>query len=127
MTRSILVVDDDPGLQLTIQSVLEDEGYAVTVAGDGIEALDVLSRQRPDAIVLEISMPRLDGYGVVEELSRRGLRPGLPVLVLTADGRAPEKAARMGAESYLGKPFSISALLAEVVRLAGLPDSASGN
>ena len=122
MTRSILVVDDDPGLQLTIQSILEDEGYAVTVASDGVEALDILQTLLPAALVLDISMPRLDGYGVVEELHRRGVRPGLPVLVLTADGRAPDKAARMGAEGFLGKPFAIEALVAEVLRLAGPPD-----
>lgn len=119
MNRTVLVVDDDLAMQVTIAGILEDEGYAVLVAGDGIDALDRLTATRPDAIVLDISMPRMDGFAFADELSRRGLRAGLPVIVLTADGRAQEKAARLGADGYLAKPFALDDLLSEVARCLG--------
>jgi CheY-like chemotaxis protein len=117
---TILVVDDDPLIRLTVTGILEDEGYTVVDAGDGLEALAVLATLdgvRPAAILLDITMPRMDGYAFAEELGRRGLRDALPVIVLTADGRAAEKAARVGADGYLTKPFTLPTLLAEVARV----------
>src|SRR5579885_1306 len=105
MERPILVVDDDPGIRQTIADLLAEEGYLVTSAADGIDALDKLGAALPALILLDIAMPRMDGYAFSEELERRGLRPSIPVLVLTADARAQEKAARVGAASYLAKPF----------------------
>jgi CheY-like chemotaxis protein len=119
MTTTILVVDDDPLIQLTVCGILEDEGYTVVCAGDGAEALAMLAEVQPTAILLDITMPRMDGYAFAAELVRRGLREALPVIVLTADGRAPEKAAQLGAEGYLAKPFTLPTLLAEVARVAG--------
>ena len=120
MTATILVVDDDPLIRLTVTGILEDDGYSVIDAGDGLEALEVLATldgMQPAAILLDITMPRMDGYAFAEELARRGLRDALPVIVLTADGRAPEKAARVGAEGFLTKPFTLPTLLAEVARV----------
>jgi CheY-like chemotaxis protein len=120
MTATILVVDDDPLIRLTVTGILEDEGYTVIDAGDGLEALEALTKLdgvQPAAILLDITMPRMDGYAFAEELARRGLRDALPVIVLTADGRAPEKAARVGAEGFLTKPFTLPTLLAEVARV----------
>ena len=70
----------------------------------------------PQLILLDVAMPALDGYAFAEELGRRGLRPGLPIVVITADGRAPQKAARVGANGYLAKPFSLTALVDAVSR-----------
>lgn len=119
MNQTILVVDDDPIVQLTVSSILEDEGYTVVVAGDGLDALAKLVDTEPAAILLDITMPRMDGYAFAAELERRGLRDTLPVIVLTADGRAAEKAALVGAQGYLAKPFALTMLLAEVARVAG--------
>jgi CheY-like chemotaxis protein len=119
MTQTILVVDDDPLIQLTVRSILEDEGYTVVSAGDGLEALAHLADVRPAAILLDITMPRMDGYAFAAELERRSLRDGTPIIVLTADGRAPEKAARVGADGYLTKPFMLPTLLAELDRVTG--------
>jgi CheY-like chemotaxis protein len=116
---TVLVVDDDAGIQLTVQSILEDEGYEVVIAGDGIDALGKLDGLLPSLILLDITMPRMDGYAFADELSRLGLRAQYPILVLTADGRASEKAARVGAVGYLQKPFTVPGLLdavAEVLR-----------
>lgn len=118
MSGTILVVDDDPALQFTLSTLLEDEGYQVAVAGDGLEALDSLDGSTPNLILLDIAMPRMDGFAFVEQLSSRGLRQGIPIVVLTADGRAPQKAAQIGADGYLAKPFELTALLSQVARLA---------
>jgi two-component system response regulator MprA len=124
VSDTILVVDDDTGLQVTISAILEDEGYTVMVADDGLDALDKLDAVRPALILLDIGMPRMDGYAFADALAGRGLRPVIPIIVLTADGRAPEKAARVGAEGYLAKPFTLTALLAAVERFTGAAGSA---
>jgi CheY-like chemotaxis protein len=117
---AILVVDDDLTMQRTIANILDDEGYAVQCAAHGREALALLDQGlRPALVVLDISMPQMDGYAFAAELDRRGLRPPLPVLVITADGRAQEKAARVGAEGYLAKPFELVALVDAVGELVG--------
>src|SRR4051794_1199385 len=110
MNSTIMIVDDDLGLRSTLQAVLEDEGYAVVTAVDGLDALDKLAEHTPSLILLDISMPRMDGYALAEELKRRGLRPRVPVLVITADGRAQEKAARVGANGWVMKPFAVDRL-----------------
>lgn len=117
MKGTILVVDDD-AMQITISSILEDDGYEVVCAGNGLQALDQLDQVRPKVIVLDITMPEMNGYEFADELGRRGLRGAAPIMVVTADGRAPQKAARVGAEAYLAKPFLLDALLAEIGRLA---------
>ncbi|MGD9890703.1 MAG: response regulator [Dehalococcoidia bacterium] len=119
MSATILVVDDDPLIRLTVISILEDEGYTVVVASDGLEALTQLDGVQPAAILLDITMPRMDGYAFAAELTRQGRRDATPIVVLTADGRAAEKAARLGAEGYLTKPFTLPTLLAEVARIVG--------
>jgi two-component system, chemotaxis family, chemotaxis protein CheY len=119
VNRTILVIDDDPIIRLTVTGILEDEGYAVVVAGDGLEALAKVAETRPAAILLDIAMPRMDGFAFVDELARRGLRAGLPIVVLSADGRTAEKAARIGAEGHLAKPFALPTLVAEVARVVG--------
>lgn len=113
----ILVVDDEPTLQEALQDLLELEGYAVRRAGNGVEALEQVEAERPQLIVLDLMMPRMNGYEFVAELERRNLRSQLPIIILTADGRAREKAARVGAEVGIAKPFDVAVLLGEVARL----------
>ncbi|MBV8085360.1 MAG: response regulator [Chloroflexi bacterium] len=106
---SVLVVDDEPAIVQFIGGALEDEGYAVTTAGDGQEAVEAATRDKPDLIVLDMALPRLDGQGVAAEIRR--LYGDLPIVVITADGRAEEKAARAGAIGYLHKPFDLDRLI----------------
>jgi two-component system response regulator MprA len=115
-TPRILVVEDEAGIRETIVEILMEEGYSVTVAADGVEALTAVAAAAPDAILLDLMLPRLDGFGVAAELQQRGLRPGIPIVVATADGHAREKATRIGAEAWLAKPFTIDALLAAVAQ-----------
>jgi DNA-binding response OmpR family regulator len=108
----ILVVDDEPEIVQFIGLALEDEGYAVSTAADGEEAVEAAARQRPDLVVLDMGLPRLDGQGVATELRR--LYGEIPILLITADGRAGEKAARMGAYDYLRKPFELDELVSSI-------------
>ena len=118
MRGPILVVGDDRDMQATIAAILEDDGYDVHVAGDGLAALAALETAAPALILLDITMPRMDGYAFAAELRRRGGHPGIPIVVLTADGRAGEKAARVGADGYVAKPFTLDGLLDAVARHA---------
>jgi two-component system, chemotaxis family, chemotaxis protein CheY len=118
LDRTVLVVEDDPALQETLEELLKTEGYAVTVAKDGLDALTKLGDSPPAVILLDVMMPRMDGYAFADELQRRGLHPGIPILILTADGRAKQKAERIGAVGYLEKPFNLVDLLQQVARFA---------
>jgi two-component system response regulator MprA len=116
LSKRILVVDDDTGIQETLQAVLESEDYEVVVADDGLVALEKLSIAMPDLILLDLMMPRMDGYAFASELERRGLRSSVSVVVLSADGRTKLKAERIGADGYLEKPFELPDLLDEIAR-----------
>jgi CheY-like chemotaxis protein len=118
LTDTVLVIDDDLWLQETLEAVLGLGGYNVELASDGVEALEKLDARRPSVILLDWAMPRMDGPTFAAALQERGLHPGIPILILTADGRASQKAAEVGAEGCIGKPFEITELLSEVARLA---------
>lgn len=117
-SKRILVVDDDAGIQELLMLALEGEGYHVTIAGDGVEGLELVEANRPDLVVLDLMMPRLDGFGFIKELTRKGLRDQVPVLVLTAASRSSERFQSVQAEGFIDKPFSLPDLLEEVARLA---------
>jgi two-component system OmpR family response regulator len=115
----VLVVDDDPHVRQAICWALEDDGLTVAAAADGREALERASAQPPDLVVLDLTLPDVDGYTVARELRARHVAE-LMILAITADGQAPAKAARVGAYAYLLKPFDLPDLLAAVWRgLAG--------
>lgn len=119
MAKRVLVVDDDPGMRETLAAALELDGYEIAVAPDGLAALAMVEQFQPSLVVLDLMMPRMDGFAFAVALETHGWRERLPLLVLTADGRAPEKAARIGAEGWLEKPFDLIALLTWVNQLAG--------
>jgi two-component system response regulator MprA len=117
--KGILVVDDDPGIQELLELALKGEGYRVTVAADGIDALRAIEAHRPDLIVLDLMMPRMDGLRFSVELKRRDLRDDIPILVLTAATMGRDQANEIEAESYVDKPFNLPHFLNEVARLLG--------
>ena len=110
----VLVVDDDAQARQAIRWALEDEGLAVLTAADGREALGLAVERAPDLVVLDLTLPEMDGYAVARSL-RAGHAQPIPVLLITADGQAPPKARRVGAYAFLRKPFRIEDLL-EAVR-----------
>ena len=100
----MLVAEDDASVRLTIQFVLEDEGFDVLIAEDGQAALDLARSELPDIILLDQVMPKLHGKQVLEALRSRAETRGIPVLVLTGMARgAPEE---WSGAHFLGKPFS---------------------
>jgi two-component system, OmpR family, response regulator MprA len=118
-TRSpiVLVVDDDHAIQEVMGMALEMEGYQVLLAGDGYEAIEKLKAEAPAIILFDMFLPRMDGLEFAAELSRLGLRPAIPIVVVSGDDRGRQKAIQIGAEGYLLKPFTIDDLLAQVSRL----------
>jgi len=110
----ILVVDDDRAVRDSLRRSLEFNGYTVELAADGQQALDVVAGQRPDAMVLDVMMPRLDGLEVCRRL--RGAGDDLPILVLTARDAVSDRVSGLdaGADDYLPKPFALEELLARL-------------
>jgi DNA-binding response OmpR family regulator len=115
---TILVAEDDPGLRQTIEWTLQDEGLAVELASDGVAALEMLRRHRPALLMLDMGLPRIDGIGVAAGL-REVYGDKVPILVITADGRAQEKARHVGAVDYLRKPFDVDDLVHAVRQALG--------
>jgi type IV pilus assembly protein PilB len=111
----LLVADDDPQMRRLIRSILEREGYNVTEAADGLDALDQVEAHPFDLMLLDIDMPRLDGLGVLEELRARIKTSGVPVIVLTARTDDTEtRVLDLGAQDFLSKPVQPSSLQARV-------------
>ncbi|PUB19797.1 winged helix family two component transcriptional regulator [Promicromonospora sp. AC04] len=121
----ILLVDDEPALRQSIARSLRFEGYTVVTAPDGRAAIEAIESARPDAVVLDVMMPRLDGLGVCRWLRASGDRT--PVLILTARDAVQDTVAGLdaGADDYLAKPFAYDELLARLRallrRTAGAP------
>jgi DNA-binding response OmpR family regulator len=111
--KVILVVDDEPNILMSIEFILDMEGYKVHTARDGDEALEVAERVRPDVILLDVNMPRKDGYEVCRILRERADMAGIKVIMLTAKGQTLEKkkGLEVGADEYVTKPFSADELL----------------
>jgi two-component system, OmpR family, KDP operon response regulator KdpE len=123
--RRVLVVDDEPHLLHAVQLYLEDEGFTVLTARDGQEALRKVREQLPDAVVMDVEMPGLDGFETLQELRKVS---SAPVIMLTVRGEESDKVRglRLGADDYLTKPFSQRELVERiraVLRRAEMPAS----
>jgi DNA-binding response OmpR family regulator len=114
--KKVLAVDDEPNILMSIEFILEMEGYEVYTAHDGEEALEVAKRVRPDVILLDINMPRKDGYEVCRLLREEKDMAGTKVIMLTAKGQTLEKkkGLEVGADEYVTKPFSAEDLLQKI-------------
>lgn len=104
----ILVVDDNPGTRNMLTLALENEGYGVETAADGLEALADIDRESPTAVLLDMQMPRLDGADVARRLHERG--PYVPIVIMTGDLNAAQECREARADAYLMKPFTLDAL-----------------
>jgi DNA-binding response OmpR family regulator len=110
----ILVVDDELPMRVALVECLQSEGYRVRAAGDGEEALEVVFAEEFDLILLDVMMPKIDGFAACAEMRKRGVK--VPVLMLTARGMVDDRVKGLdcGADDYLVKPFSLKELLARV-------------
>ncbi|WP_374713267.1 response regulator transcription factor [Symbiobacterium terraclitae] len=111
--KRILVVDDDPKILKALEQALQQEGYEVHKAEDGLEALRVAQEVKPDLMILDIMLPEMDGFEVLAQLQSSG---GIPTLILSARGEEMDKVVgfNVGADDYLVKPFRLSELLLRV-------------
>ena len=108
--RRVLVVDDDAGIREFVRQALGEEGYDVRQAATGAEALEFLAGGQPDLILLDVRMPGVDGWQVLDEL-RSAAGPQTPVVVMTASWTGQDRALQSGAQGYLAKPFELVDLL----------------
>ena len=119
MAKTILVVDDERHIVRLVQVNLERAGYEVTTAYDGVEALEAVQSELPDMIILDVMMPRMDGFETLKKLRADDKSKEIPVIMLTAKAQDADifKGWSSGVDSYLTKPFNPRELLAFVDRI----------
>jgi type II secretory ATPase GspE/PulE/Tfp pilus assembly ATPase PilB-like protein/CheY-like chemotaxis protein len=120
-SRKVLLVDDEDSLRKVLKDLLERDGYEVSEARDGVQALEQVDRVGPDIVVLDLNLPALDGYGVLSQLRSRPATAGIPVIVLTAKGDEDNEVRvfELGADDFLQKPFRARALSARLEAVLG--------
>jgi DNA-binding response OmpR family regulator len=114
--QQILVVDDEPKIVRIVQAYLERDGYGVLTASDGPEALDMLRRERPDLVVLDLMLPAISGWDVCRALRRDAMTATLPIIMLTARDEISDRIVglELGADDYVVKPFDPNELVARI-------------
>jgi CheY-like chemotaxis protein len=117
---SVLVVDDEPQVVWVLEFSLQGEGYETFSAHDGMEALDQIHRHRPDLMVLDVMMPRMDGWSVLEALAEMPAadRPRVIMVTALASASDRDRAMRLGAEAFVPKPFDMEHLVGVLQGLA---------
>jgi len=112
--RRVLVVEDDASITLGLRINLESEGYDVLDAEDGERGLEIARRERPDLLILDVMLPKMNGFQVLQAMRREGLM--MPIIILSARTAEMDKVTglELGAEDYVAKPFSLAELLARV-------------
>ena len=122
MSKKILVADDEPNIVISLEYLFKREGYTVLVARDGQEALDSITREKPDLVLLDVMMPIKTGLEVLQAVRASDALRLTKILMLTAKGRDTDitKGLALGADAYMTKPFSTRDLVAQVRQLLGL-------
>ncbi len=119
----ILLVDDEKNFVIVMKSRLENAGYEISAAYDGLEAIEKVSQERPDLIILDLVLPKMDGYKVCQKLKSDDKYKGIPIIMLTARGKGLDLerivAMEFGADAYLTKPFEPKELLSKIKELLG--------
>lgn len=119
MPKKVLIVDDEPNIVLSVEFLMQRDGLDVVTASDGQEAVELLASTKPDLMILDVMMPRKNGFEVCAEVRADPELEGIPILMLTAKGREAEmkKGISLGADAYITKPFSTHDLVAKVHEL----------
>ena len=121
MTVAILIADDEPNILMSLEYLMKREGYTVHLARDGVETLEVLRRERPRLVLLDVMMPGKTGFEVCQEVRHDDAIKDTLILMLTAKGRETDvvKGLALGANAYMTKPFSTRELVDKVRELLG--------
>lgn len=121
----ILVADDEADLRQLVRTVLTYHGHQVTLAQDGEQAVEQMSRQRPEILVLDLMMPTMDGFGVLKEMKRMGISGDVKTLILTCMNREADwlRGYKHGAHQYLTKPFDPEDLADKVEMLLSMSEN----
>lgn len=121
MAIHILTVDDDAGIRRLVQLNLQRAGYRVTTAVDGLDALEKIPEDRPDLMIVDVTMPRLDGIELLRRIKGNPDTASIPVVMLTAKSQDADiqEGSRSGAEAYIPKPFNPRQLLETVQTALG--------
>ncbi len=119
MSRKILVVDDEPNIVLSLEFLMKQAGFTVRTADNGEAALDAMSEEVPDLVLLDVMMPKKDGYEVCQTIRQNPDWNGVHIIMLTAKGRdvEREKGLAMGADDYVTKPFATLELVEKVSQI----------
>ena len=121
MTHRILIADDEPNILVSLEYLLQREGFAVTLARDGQEAVEAILRDPPDLVLLDVMMPRKTGLEVCQQVRAEARLQTVRIVLLTAKGRDTDvaKGLALGANAYITKPFSTTDLVARIRSLLG--------
>jgi DNA-binding response OmpR family regulator len=124
MSQTILIVDDEPNIVIPLQFLMEQNGYSTLVAQSGEEALEMISKEKPDLVLLDIMLPGVDGFEVCEIIRLNPEWRNTRVIFLTAKGRDVDIAKGMvlGADEYITKPFSNQQIIDAVKKLLEKPE-----
>ncbi len=116
MTKKILIVDDEQNIVISLEFLMKREGYEVSIANDGEEAVARIRSEQPDLVLLDVMMPKKSGFEVCQEIKSDPALKMVRILMLTAKGRDTEvaKGLAMGADAYMTKPFSTKDLVEKV-------------
>ena len=117
--KSILIVDDEPNIVMSLEYIFKKENFEVFIARDGAEALEIIENKLPNIVLLDIMMPKVDGYQVLDNIKSNKNFRGIKVIFLSAKNKISdiESGLRLGADKYISKPFSTKKLIKEVQEL----------
>ncbi|MFZ4453015.1 response regulator [Salibacterium aidingense] len=114
--KKILIVDDQYGIRVLLQEILQKDGHEILQASNGVQALDLLEEEDPDLLLLDMKIPGMDGVEILQQRSERQLAPDTRVILMTAYGELSmmKEAENLGAASYISKPFDIDQVREEI-------------
>nr|WP_298654888.1 response regulator [uncultured Flavobacterium sp.] len=117
--KKILIVDDEPNIIMSLEYTFKKSNFKVFIARDGQEALDILETETPDAIILDVMMPNVDGYATITQIKKNEKLAHTKIVFLSAKNKESdiEKGLNLGANTYMTKPFSIKKLVEKINEL----------
>ncbi|CAA6823259.1 MAG: Response regulator [uncultured Aureispira sp.] len=116
VSKKILIVDNEPNIVMALEYAFKKQGYVVFIARDGAEGLEILETHLPDVVLLDIMMPKVDGFQTLEAIKKNDKLSNLKVVFLSAKNKTSdiEKGLEAGVDKYLLKPFSVKKVIAEI-------------